>query len=108
MTVLFLVLFYCCEFPLFLWDANIFEVGFYNEWVECFEIHSYPMAHLFLVLQYFSWLSGASSVHLSDPSKIHPSTSFIVSHSPSPFYNFPSDIGSGMPSLVTEVSGKNV
>ena len=45
---------------------------------------------------------GASSMHIYDPSKIHPSTSFVVSHSPSPFSIFTSDIGNGLPSLANE------
>ena len=44
----------------------------------------------------FSCLSGASSIHLSAPSKIHPITSFLVSHRTSLFSNFDSNIGSGI------------
>ena len=45
---------------------------------------------------------GASSMHIYDPSKIHPSTSFVVSHRPSPFSSFTSEIGDGLPSLANE------
>ena len=40
--------------------------------------------------------------------KIHPSTSFFVSHRPSTFSNFNSDIGSGIPYLLTEGDKKTV
>ena len=50
-------------------------------------------------------LSDDSSMNLSSPSKIHPSTSFLVYHSHSPFYKFSSNIGSGMPSFVTSGGG---
>ena len=54
----------------------------------------------------YSCLSSASSMHLSDLPNIHPITSVLVYHSPLTFSNFPSDIGSGIPYVVTECGGK--
>ena len=56
----------------------------------------------------FSWLSGDSSMQLSAPSKIHPSTYFLVSHIPSSFSISSYDIGSGLPSLVNYSGVKTV
>ena len=55
-----------------------------------------------------SCLSGASYMHISTPLKIHPSTSFLVSHRSSQFSTFVSDIGSGLPYFVADGGGKTV
>ena len=55
-----------------------------------------------------SYLSSVSSMQISAPLKIHPSTSCIVSYRPFTFSNFDSDIGSSLISFVTDCGGNTM